>query len=145
MTGSKAIAWQAPVLVSFSAGPNAALLTDPDTAIFIADTAYELLEVSEAHSTLGTNGSAVTLDVKKATGTTVPASGDSMLASTFNLKAAINTVVRKSLSNGGLTTTAANRQLARGDRLCLDFAGTLTALTGVCVTLWLRRMSRPEY
>lgn len=142
---AKSLAWQAPVLVSFSAGPNAALLTAPDVALFIADDDYELLRVDEIHETLGTDGSAVTVDVVKCTGTQAAGSGTTMLASTFNLKATVNTVVSKTLSGGGLTTTAGNRRLAAGNRLALNFAGTMTAVTGVCVTAWLRRISRPTY
>lgn len=149
---AKAALWQAPVLVTFSAGPNAALLTLPDVSIFIADTDYELLAVSEIHEVLGTDGSAVAMDVKKVTGTDVAASGTTMLASTFNLKATVATVVTKSLSNagltGGATPTAAQkaaRRIAAGNRIALDFSGTMTAVAGVCVTLWLKRLRRPSY
>lgn len=142
---AKALVWQRPVLVSFSAGPNAALLTLPDVSVFIADTNYELVAVSELHEVLGTDGSAVTLDVVKVTGTDVVASGTTMLATTFNLKATVATVVRKSLSNGGLTTTAANRRIASGNRIGLNFAGTMTAVAGVHVSLWLKPLRRPSY
>lgn len=141
----KALAWHAPFCVSFNAGPNAALLTAPNVTLFIADTDYSLEEVQEVHETLGTDGSAVTLDVVKCTTTQAAASGTTMLASTFNLKATINTVVTKSRSNGGITTTAANRRLLVGNRIALKFGGTTTSLTGVCVQLWLKRLRRPSY
>lgn len=142
---AKSVAWQAPVVCVFAAGPNAALLTAPDVALFIADTNYELVEAAEIHETLGTDGGAVSLDLFKATGTQAVGSGVTMLASVFNLKATVNTVVRKNLSNGGLTTTGANRRVAAGNRVGLDFQGTMTAVTGVNATVVLRRMNRPSY
>ena len=51
----------------------------------------------------------------------------------FNLKGTANTV-----QAGALTTTAAALKLAPGDRLSADFAGTLTAVAGVVVTVELR-------
>lgn len=142
---SKAALWKDVVLVPFIAGPNAALLTLPDVSLFVADTDYELLRVDEVHEVLGTDGSAVTVDVKKCTTTQAAGSGTSMLASTFNLKATINTVVTKSKSNAGLSTTLGNRLLASGNRLVLDFSGTMTAVAGVCVNVWLQRLRRPSY
>lgn len=141
---SKALVWQAPFLIEFQAGPNAAILTSPNTTIFIADTDYELLLAQEVHETLGTDGSAVTLDVVKCTTTQAAASGTTMLASTFNLKSTINTVVTKSRASG-LTTTLANRRIASGNRIALKFSGTLTALTGLNLQLWLRRLRTPNY
>ena len=140
----KAVAWQAPRLVPVVLATNAAVLTAPDTAAFISDARYELVRVDSCQSTAGTGGAA-TLDIKKASGTTAPASGTSMLTTTFNLENTANTVVSKTISNGGLSTTQSTRQIASGDRICLDFTGTLTSLTGVCVTLWLKPLSRPSY
>lgn len=141
----KALVWQNPVLVTFQAGPNAALLTAGDVTLFIADTDYELLKVQEIHETLGTDGSAVSVDIKKCTTTQAAASGTTMLASVFSLKATVNTVVTKSKSLGGLTTTLANRRVAAGNRIALDLVGTLTTVTGLCVQLWLQRVRRPTY
>lgn len=142
---SKALAWQAPVLVTFAAGPNAALLTSPNVSLFIADTDYELVKVQEVHETLGTDGSAVTLDIVKATTTQAAASGTTMLSSTFNLKATINTVVTKSKGTTGLTATLANRRLLVGNRIALKFGGVMTSVTGVLVQMWLVRLRRPAY
>ena len=107
-----------------------------DTAIFIANGPVEVLEVREVHTTAGSHGSAVSLQVEKCTGTTAPGSGTNLLTNNsdvgFNLKGTANTV-----QEGTLTATRATRQLAAGDRLALDFAGTLTALAGVCVTIKL--------
>ena len=141
---AKALTWQAPFPVIFSAGPNAALLTLPDVTLFIADTDYELLRAEEVHEVLGTDGSAVTLDIKKCTTTQAAASGTTMLSSTFNLKATVQTTQTKTRASG-LTTTLANRRVASGNRIALDFGGTMTAVAGVCVVLWLRRLRKPTY
>ncbi len=146
MPFTKAVAWQAPRIITVVFPTNAAILTSPNVAAVIADADYILDSVAEVHETLATDGSAVTLDVTKATGTTTAAAGTTMLASTFNLKATINTVVRKDVAGGGLSTTASNRRIKKGDRVCLSFSGTLTALTGVCVTLVLRpTIKKPTY
>lgn len=142
---AKAVAWQAPILVTFTAGPNAALLTLPDVTVFIADTDYELVKAQEIHETLGTDGGTVSLDIKKCTTTQAAASGTTMLSSVFNLKSTINTVVTKSKGTTGLSATLANRRVLVGNRIAIDFIGTNTAVTGVLLQLWLQRLRRPSY
>lgn len=74
----------------------------------------------------GSDAGAVTLDLKKCPSGTAPASGTSVLASTFNLKSTAATPVA-----GTLTATQSVRLFEAGDSLSLDFTGTLTALVGV--------------
>lgn len=142
----KAVAWRAPRVIPVHFGTNAAILTAPSGAVFVADQDYSLMSVSEVHEALGTDGGAVTLDVVKCTGTQAAAAGTTMLASTFNLKSTINTVVTKARAAGGLSATSANRLIKKGDRIALNFAGTLTALTGVNVTIVLEpALKRPSW
>ncbi len=101
-----------------------------DQHFFIANTPMIVSAIYECHSTLGTNGSAVTIDVKKATSTQAAASGTTLLTTTFDAKASIN-VVR----TGTLTATTANLRMNPGDRLSIDYTGTLTALAGVVVVV----------
>lgn len=101
-----------------------------DQSFFVSNSDFTVARIDEVHSTLGTNGGAVTLDIKKCTGTQAAASGTTLLTTTFNLKSAINTVV-----NGTLTATAADLRLAPGNRLAVDFTGTLTAVAGVVVVV----------
>ncbi len=129
----KAVAKRAPVVLAIQLPTNGDAI---DQDIFIADRAYRVVEVRESHGTKGTDTGAVTLDVKKATGTTAIASGTTVLASTFDLKGTINTVVTKSIDNGGLVSTPVG-YLAAGDRLGLDITGTTTALAGVALTVVL--------
>lgn len=108
-----------------------------DQAIFTADRAYQVVSVTEIHATLGTDGSAVNVQLTKDTGTNAPGAGTDLLTNNtgagFDLKATINT-----LQTGALTATLASLQLAAGDRLSLDYAGTITALAGVQVTVYLK-------
>lgn len=145
----KGITWQSPICAIFAAGPNAALLTLPDVCLFVVDSgSFECQSVMEIHETLGTDGGAVTLDVKKATGTQAATAGTSFLATTFNLKAAINTVVRKNRSNAGFLTTAAGiaaRTISAGERHAIDFTGVMTAVSGVNVTAFWRPIKRANW
>jgi hypothetical protein len=133
MPFKKAVAKRAPVVVSVALPLNGDVV---DQNIFIADRAYDVLEVRESHAAAGNDAGAVTLDVKKATGTTAIASGTTVLGSTFSLKGTANTVVEKTRENGGVVSTAVAR-LAKGDRLGLDITGTTTNVTGVCVSVVL--------
>lgn len=141
---AKAIVWKTPVTVTYSAGPNASLLTLPNVVLWTADADTLIESVEEIHEVLGTDGSAVTLDIVKCSGTQAAASGTTLLASTFSLKAAINTRVSKNRANGGVLSTASAIVLA-GQRIALKFSGTMTSVAGVSVTLTLRRRRRPAY
>ena len=120
------------------------IIRDPQAAtaanygqFFIAPFDCAVVRVDEVHSTAGTNGGAVTLDVEKLTGTTAEGSGVSVLASTFNLKSTANTVVNKFPSTS-VTSNVPNKQLAKGDRLALLTSGTLTAVNNVVVVVILK-------
>lgn len=115
-----------------------------DTPAFIVPLGceYELTEVAETHAVLGTDGGAVSLDVKRSTGTQTPAQGTSLLSSTFDLKAAINTVVRKVRGAGIVAGSISLRTLRAGDRLCFDITGTPTSVAGVVVTAVLVQTRR---
>lgn len=108
-----------------------------DGNFFIADTDYEVIRVAEVHSVAGAASS--TLDIKKCTGTTAPASGTTILASTFALDSTVNTNVSKT-SASGLSATRSTRRLTAGDRLAYDFTGTVTAYVGT-IQVHLRRLS----
>jgi len=85
--------------------------------------------VTEVHQTLGTDGSAVTLQIEKLTGTEALDAGVATLTSTgFDLKATINTI-----QTGTLTATLADRRLVKDDRLAMDDNGTLTAVANVTI------------
>ena len=97
---------------------------------FIAPVACEITSVRQRHEIAGTDGSAVTLMVKKVPSGTARASGSDVLAAGFDLKATVNTV-----QVGTLHGTKANYQLVAGDGLGLVPTGTLTNVDGVTVTV----------
>lgn len=101
-------------------------------AFYTADRDYEVLELSEVHSTAGTDGGTVTLDCTIDRLTTAPAGGTSCLAGTANLKGSANTV-----QIPGVATLLKNRTLNKGDRLSVKYTGTLTSLAGVTVVVSL--------
>ena len=101
-----------------------------DKAFFIAPFDLVIKRIDYVHSTAGSDASAVTLQVERLQGTEAPAAGDDLLSAAFNCKGTANTV-----QNGALTATTANLTLSAGNRLGLNYTGTLTALAGATVTV----------
>jgi hypothetical protein len=104
-----------------------------DRAFFIAERGFIVEAVREVHAVAGSDGGTVTVGIMKCTGTEAPASGTNILSSDLSVKTTANTV-----QSGSLTATAADRKLAAGDRLSVNFTGTTTGLAGICVTVTLR-------
>lgn len=129
------------IVSSYTAGPPIVItMLGTNFPFFTARHPMEVFWVAESHTVAGTDAGSVTLDIEKLTGTTAPGSGTSILASTFDLKGTINTVVQKS----GLDLSTA-RQLVNGDRLCLKLTGTLTDVAGCQVTLHCKYLARGHY
>jgi len=104
-----------------------------DSAFFVATRALEIVAIREVHAVAGSDAGAVTLNLTKESGTTAPGAGTTVQTGTLNMKGTANTV-----QTATLTATAANKKLAAGDRLSLNFTGTVTDLAGVVVTVTLR-------
>lgn len=83
-------------------------------------------------ATAGSDGGAVTLDVMVTTGTQAPASGTTQLAATMDMKTTANTLISPAL-------IASPTVIVPGNRVSLDFTGTLTALAGL-LTVVLKRI-----
>jgi hypothetical protein len=120
-----------PVFFSVPAGAAAA---DYD-CVQVLTQAAQLVAVNERHQTAGSDGSAVTLMLKKVPSGTAKASGTDTLSAGFNLKAVADTN-----QAGALHATVANYQFAAGDGVALVSTGTLTAVDGVGVTAWFKRI-----
>lgn len=114
---------------------------------FIADRAYEITSIREAHDTLQTSADGCSLMVSKVIGTTAPEaatlhlitdvafSGEDNVYSGFNLKGiAVNTV-----TSGTMTNQVSSLTLAAGDRLVWGINGTLVS-TFVQLTTVLRKV-----
>lgn len=116
-------------------------VTDTDAAtaakygtFFIAPFPCTLVKWYERHAVAGTNGSAVTMDIKKLTNGTAKASGLTMVASTINLKATADTYQTGNPSTV-VTNGSLNKSLTTGQAVALQTDGTLTDVNDVCVTL----------
>jgi len=111
-----------------------------DAFIYTATRAVKVMGVSQVHMVAGSDGGAVTLQLKKCTGTQAPSAGTALLTNNtnagFDLKATANTV-----QNGTLVASSASLTLAAGDRLALDLTGTPTAVAGVQVEVDLQAMA----
>lgn len=107
-----------------------------DRAFFVANRPCQLVAVREIHAVAGNDAGAVSLQVTKDTGTDAPGAGTDLLTNNtnagFDLKGTANTV-----QVGTLTGTVASLQLATGNRLSGDFAGTVTTLSGLALTATL--------
>lgn len=130
-----------PIILTANLVANGDIIDTPIFAVPLG-CEYEVTEVMESHAVLGSDGAAVTLDVKRCTGTQTPAQGTSVLSSTFDLKGTINTVVRKVRGAGLVTGGVYLRTLRPGDRLCLDVTGTPTSVAGTVVTIVLVQTRR---
>ncbi len=107
---------------------------------FTANNPIEIISISEMHSTAGSDGSVVTLNIERLSGTEALNSGDEICIANFDLKGTVNTVILKESGR-----ELKNRQLKTGDRLALKDTGTLTSVAGVCVTIYYKRLGKGHY
>jgi len=103
------------------------LAASVDKTVFIATRHCILRNVREVHSVIG--GSSAAVRLRKITDTSAPgaAAGSTVieLTASIGLETTINTVV-----SPAITATLAQRRFKPGDRIALDFSGTLTGLVG---------------
>lgn len=116
------------VAVNFVYGEATAL----DAAFFVASRAYQVQSIIVRPLVVGSDGGAVTAQIRKVPSGTATASGTVLHASTADLKGTINT--NQSLT---LSATADDILLASGDALGIDTEGTTTAARGVVSVLLL--------
>jgi hypothetical protein len=112
--------------VSFVYGEAVAI----DAAFFVAARAYTVKAITVRPLVVGSDGSAVTAQIRKAPSGTAMASGTVLHASTADLKGTINTNQALTLS-----TTASDVAIASGDAIGIDVTGVLTAARGVVTVL----------
>lgn len=103
------------------------LAASVDIDVFVANRACKVTAFRTSHSVVG--GAAAAVRPRKITDTTAPGAAASAtcieLTASIGLETAINTT-----RNIAITATAAEATLAAGERLALDFSGTLTGLVG---------------
>lgn len=106
------------------------LAASVDKWIFVADKAYRVMAVREVHSVIGGSGAVVRPRKVTAAGTAAP--GDAAGATVKELTTAdigLETTINVA-QEGTLSTTEADLILAAGDKIGLNFGGTLTGLVG---------------
>jgi hypothetical protein len=135
-------AMRAPIVIDLIFASNAEAV---DSVVFVPDVDSELVYAAESHITKGSDGGAVTLDVKKAASGTAVTSGTSMLRSTFSLKSDNNTPVIKELSNAGLALARSTRIVKAGEQVGVDFTGTTTAYVGGALTLVFQPLEKANW
>lgn len=102
-----------------------------DQALFRAHRKYIVKDVACWPTVAGTDGAAVTVSVKKIDSGSAINTGTKVHTSTMDVKGTINTAQVMTLA-----TDPADRVIAAGQWIGLDFAGTLTAAVGsVSITL----------
>lgn len=113
------------------------LAASVDKWVFIAPFACKVVSIKEVHSVVGSTSALVS--PRKVTGVSAPGAAvaagiTELLTAGFDLTATANTVV-----TGTLSATASDYTLAAGDKIGLDFSGTLTGLVGQ-ITIELKRV-----
>lgn len=106
-----------------------------DRNIFVCPDHYIVEDIKAVWTTAGGTSAAVV--VKKCTGTTAPASGTALHSTAIDLTSTAQTV-----NTVTLTAAAADRRLKPGDRLALDFSGTVSPIALLSVTIYLRPVAR---
>ena len=106
-------------------------LTPPtDLVGFVATRAYRVTSITVRPLVVGSDGGAVTGQVRKAPSATAIASGTVMHTGTADLKGTANTNQTLALS-----ATSTDLDIASGDAIGLDVTGTTTAARGVVTVL----------
>lgn len=121
-----------PVVVNLQ-NTDAATAANYDV-FFTADYPCEVVSVSETHRVLGTDGGAVTLNIEKLTSGQALDAGTAIISTALSLKTTINT------PQFGILVSTGARVLAKGDRLALVDSGTLTAVAGLTVTVYIKQI-----
>jgi len=114
------------------------LAASVDKWIWIAPFACKVVSVRESHSVVG--GTSAAVRPRKVTDTSAP--GAAASSTVKELSAALDltsTVPVNTTTAATVTATAADVTLAAGDKIGLDFSGTLTGLVGL-ITIELQRV-----
>lgn len=96
---------------------------------------YALMGVSVRFSTASTSG---TLQIEKTPSATAVGSGTNILSGTVSLAGTANTVV---FGYPSASVAAATNLISNGDSFSAIFAGTVTNLVGMTITLYIARVA----
>ena len=101
------------------------IATSVDKVFFVATRKYRVRGITARVTVAGIDAGAVTAQVRKVASATAITGGTLLHTGTINLKGTADTNQVLTLS-----ATAADLEIATGDSIALDFAGTLTSATG---------------
>lgn len=107
-----------------------------DTNWWTADGDYKVVQVAEVHAVAQDTASPNTgrVVLKKCNSTYTAAQGEALHTALY-LNSTINTVRRATL-----TSNSTIKNMEFGDRLALDFTGTMTTFAGGCMTVTLQKV-----
>lgn len=106
-----------------------------DSHLIIANYSYVVDSITAKFTTASSSG---TVDIKVCDNGEAISAGTSVLASAISIAGSADTN-----ASGTLSTTQANRKIAKGQSLAIDFGGTLTSIAGLVVTVVLHRVTLP--
>jgi hypothetical protein len=101
-----------------------------DKWVFVADRAYRVELIEEIHSVVGGSGAAVSFRKVTAAGTAAPGAAAGATVVEFQVAAIDLTATINVTQTPALSAVAGALNLADGDKIGTDFAGTLTGLVG---------------
>lgn len=130
--------WAVPGRVEVTYGPQLSADIGSE-AFFIANAAYEVIDVTEVHSTAESTAGSLNIQLERLQSTEAPGgNGDALLTDNSNAgfdgKGTANTVQTGTLVSDG------TQQLSEGDRLGLNFSASANELDGVVVAVTLKRL-----
>lgn len=98
---------------------------------YVAPRKLRVIDIREVHGVIG--GAGATVMPRKVTSGQAPSAGLALLTAAFDLVG----VAANTPSTGTLTATDADRILAVGNGIALDYSGTLTGLRSVTISITL--------
>lgn len=123
------------IIINYSV-PAATIGTD--FSLFNAPYDCVIHSASLTHTVVGSDGGTVAVQLTLDSGTNAPGAGTDLLSNNsntgFNLKATVNTPQYAAFKPG------VSRKLIRGQRIGVDWNGTMTAVAGVQFTVVLNRL-----
>lgn len=113
--------------------PTAAIL---DQNFYIANQKMRVVAIYEIHRVAGS--STPTAVIRKCSSGQTIAQGTTLMVGSFDMAGTAQTQQTAALATNNSTLI-----LNAGDRLAIDYSGTLTTIAGVCVTVWLQPLEYP--
>jgi hypothetical protein len=111
-----------------------------DQALLIAPYAFSVKGVMEIHAVAGDDAGTVTVNLTKDTSGVAPGAGTTIMSGTFNAKGTANTVQSATLSS-----TSGVLDFALGDRIGVNFVGTIATLAGLVITLKISTYGKGDF